>query len=207
MEYRTIAADVQAEFVERKSRFIGSAFPLADEPSAQAKIAELKTRYWDASHNVFAYCLRDRQIRRYSDDGEPQGTAGIPVLEVLTKANLTDLLVVVTRYFGGTLLGAGGLVRAYSHCAKLAVEAAGLKIMRLCTVLELNFPYPLYGKINNRLPAFGARVLESDFGEAVRLRLLIRSADVGRFRTELDELTAATVPALILEERYDEIAE
>ena len=112
MEYKTIRLREEAEFIERRSRFIGHACPVKTEEEAVAFINEMKAKYWDASHNVYAYCLREGQIKRYSDDGEPQGTAGIPVLDVLQKSGVVDTAVVVTRYFGGILLGAGGLVRA-----------------------------------------------------------------------------------------------
>ena len=134
MEYKTIRLREEAEFIERRSRFIGHACPVKTEEEAVAFINEMKAKYWDASHNVYAYCLREGQIKRYSDDGEPQGTAGIPVLDVLQKSGVVDTAVVVTRYFGGILLGAGGLVRAYSHGASIALEAAGIVTMGLCTL-------------------------------------------------------------------------
>ena len=112
--YKTIRNAAEDEFVEKRSRFIGHALPVTTEEEALAFIAEMKSKYWDASHNVYAYILREGGIQRFSDDGEPQGTAGIPTLDVLRKEGLTDLVVVVTRYFGGILLGGGGLVRAYS---------------------------------------------------------------------------------------------
>ena len=137
-EYKTIGARASDEFVEKKSRFIGHICPVTMQQEALDFIQSLKTKYWDATHNVYAYVLRDGQIRRYSDDGEPQGTAGIPTLDVLLKEGLTDCCVVVTRYFGGTLLGAGGLVRAYSHACKLAVDAGGVVTMALCTTLLIS---------------------------------------------------------------------
>ena len=118
--YRTIRTAASAEFVEKKSRFIGHICPVTTQEEANEFIRQKKSEYWDATHNVYAYVLREGQTRRYSDDGEPQGTAGIPTLDVLLKEDLTDCVVVVTRYFGGTLLGTGGLVRAYSHGSKIA---------------------------------------------------------------------------------------
>ena len=123
-EYRTLHSSSQDEFTEKRSRFIGYACPVTTEDEALAFIAKIKKQHWDAKHNVYAYVLRDWQIRRYSDDGEPQGTAGIPVLDVLIKGDVTDAVIVVTRYFGGILLGGGGLVRAYGHAASIAVRAA-----------------------------------------------------------------------------------
>ncbi|MDD2956158.1 MAG: YigZ family protein [Oscillospiraceae bacterium] len=198
--YKTIAEEASDEFVERKSRFIGHVCPVSSEEQAQAFVAEKKSRYWDATHNVWAYILRDGQTRRYSDDGEPQGTAGIPVLDVLQKEGLTDLVVVVTRYFGGILLGAGGLVRAYSHGAKIAVDAARILHMNPCTVIEMEFDYSLYGKISYILPKYNARTLDSDFGAAVRLRVMMTSARAAAFGKELEELTAASVYPRVVEE-------
>ena len=142
--YKTVAREAHAEFVEKKSRFIGHVKPVTTEEEAQAFVAALKKQYWDATHNVYAYVLRSG-ARRFSDDGEPQGTAGMPTLDVLQKAGLTDCVVVVTRYFGGILLGAGGLVRAYSHGALLAAAAGEIVEMRPCTVVEAVCDYAQYG--------------------------------------------------------------
>lgn len=190
-EYTTIAAEAADEFVERRSRFIGAVRPVTTEEEALAFINEKRAAHWDASHNVYAYLLREGQIQRYSDDGEPQGTAGVPVLEVLRKEGLTDIAVVVTRYFGGVLLGAGGLVRAYSHGAKLAVEAAQRLTMCECTELETECGYELYGKVSRLLPVHSAKVLDSDFGALVRLKVLLREEDCGAFTKALTEATAA----------------
>ena len=203
MDYTTLLQAAQDEFVEKRSRFIGSIAPVTTEEQAMAFIQEKRSQYWDANHNVYAYILRDGQVKRYSDDGEPQGTAGVPVLDVLQKEGLTDVVVVVTRYFGGILLGAGGLVRAYSHGAKLAVDAAGKKVMTPCTVLELDFDYGLYGKVSYLLPKFQAVTLDSDFGVGVRLKLLLRSELLPALQKELDELSAGTIFPNILQERYD----
>ena len=200
MHYRTAGREGTDEFTERRSRFIGAIRPVETEDEALAFIHEKKKQHWDAAHNVYAYRLRDGQIQRYSDDGEPQGTAGVPVLDVLQKAGLTDCAVVVTRYFGGVLLGAGGLVRAYSHGAKLAVDAAVRRHMNPCTVLELCFGYDWYGKISYLLPRYNAQTLESDFGAEVRLKLMITSDKVPAFQKEITELTAASVVPRPVEE-------
>lgn len=198
--YKTIAAEASDEFVEKKSRFIGHVCPVATEEEAQAFVAAKKAKYWDATHNVWAYILQEGQAKRYSDDGEPQGTAGVPVLDVLQKEGLTDLVVVVTRYFGGTLLGAGGLVRAYSHGAKIAVDAARILHMNPCTVLEMELEYGLYGKVSYILPRYNAQVLSSDFGAAVQLRVMMTSDRVSSFQKELGELTAGSVIPRVAEE-------
>ena len=127
MQYRTIRAAASAEFVEKRSRFIGYISPVTTQQDAIAFIDSIKSKHWDATHNVPAYIIRDGNICRFSDDGEPQGTAGMPILEVLRHENLTDCVCVVTRYFGGILLGAGGLCRAYTKAAKDALVPPKVK--------------------------------------------------------------------------------
>ena len=192
MDYRTVREFGTDEFIERRSRFIGYATPVETEEEARAFVAEIKEKHRDASHNVSAFVLKNG-VKRYSDDGEPKGTAGVPVLEVVEKEGLVNVAVVVTRYFGGTLLGAGGLVRAYSHGAKLGLDAAGLVTMTPCRELSLVLGYELYGKITYLLPQFQIKVLDSDFGAAVRLRLLMQESLFPRFDAQLREMTAATV--------------
>ena len=203
--YTTIQGPSQDEFIERRSRFIGKLRPVQTEEEAVAFINECKSTYWDASHNVYAYLLREGQIRRYSDDGEPQGTGGVPVLEVLQREGLVDVVCVVTRYFGGILLGAGGLIRAYSHGAKLAVDAAQRLYMCTCTELELRMGYDLYGKVSYLLPQYHARTLESDFGGEVCLRVLLRDDVLDSFQKALIEATAARVVSQVVDQRYDNL--
>lgn len=193
MEYITINGNAEDEFVEKRSRFIGHITHIESEDEAIAYINTMREKYWDASHNVYAYILREGQIKRYSDDGEPQGTAGIPVLDVLQKQGLTDVCVVVTRYFGGVLLGGGGLVRAYSHGAKIACDACEIKVMSECTQLELTIDYTLYGKVTYILPKYYIKTLDSDFGAVVKLELLIKNDYLNQFKKELSEITSATV--------------
>ena len=165
--YLTIAREASDEFVERKSRFMGFIKPVTTEEEALAFIREKQKKYWDATHNVYAYVLEGGNLCRFSDDGEPQGTAGIPVLDVLRKEGLVDCVVVVTRYFGGILLGAGGLVRAYSHGAKIAVDAGGVVEMRKCLLGEIVCDYAQYGMIPAILADYGATLTDTQFGEAV----------------------------------------
>ncbi len=206
-EYTTLAGYGEDEFVEKRSRFIGYAAPAATEEEATAFIASIRERHREASHNVYAYVLRDRQIKRYSDDGEPQGTAGLPVLDVLQKAGIVDAVVVVTRYFGGTLLGAGGLVRAYTQGAAIGVQAARPKVMSPCTILEMDIDYAQYGKITYILPKYHTVTLNADFGVAVKLRVLIKDRFLAGFQKELTELTSATVFAYEVEKLFAEVAE
>lgn len=198
--YTTVAQEAAVEFVEKKSRFISAIRPVTTEEEALAFLAEKRTAFWDASHNCYAYILRESGIQRYSDAGEPQGTAGVPILEVLRKEGLCDVVVVVTRYFGGTLLGAGGLVRAYSHSAKLAVDAAGRLQMRTCTLISINMPYPLYGRLSTLLQT--VQVLDCVFAEDVTLRLRLASDELPRFTAQLTEMSGGTVLPEILGEEF-----
>lgn len=146
--YRTVGGYGQAEIVEKKSRFIAHVMPVKTEKEALENIEKIKKQYWDARHNVFAFQLGERnEIQRYSDDGEPSGTAGMPVLEVLRGEDIKDTLIVVTRYFGGTLLGTGGLVRAYGRSAKEGLLQAGIIERILYTQLSITVDYTLSGKV------------------------------------------------------------
>ena len=201
-EYTTIYSPAEDEFVERKSRFIGHIAPVQTEEEAQAFIAQIRQQHRDATHNTYAYILRSG-IKRYSDDGEPQGTAGVPVLEVLQREGLVDVAAVVTRYFGGVLLGAGGLVRAYSHAAKLAVDAAERMVMSECAELSAMFSYDQYGRIERLLAKYGARTLGSDYAADVTLRVLMKANRVEAFQRDLAELTAGRGTACVEDRRYD----
>ena len=172
-EYKTVQFESEDSFTEKRSRFIGYAKPVKTSEEAISFINEIKSKHWDATHNVYAYVLRDGQIRRYSDDGEPQGTAGIPVLDVLLKEDLTDICVVVTRYFGGILLGAGGLVRAYSHGAKIAVTAANIITMSLCSIVKVKSDYTFYGKLNSLIPEGGGIIIDTEFSDSVEITFKI----------------------------------
>ena len=203
--YKTIRNAAQDEFVEKRSRFIGHALPVKTEEEALAFIAEMKSKYWDASHNVYAYILREGGIQRFSDDGEPQGTAGIPTLDVLRKEGLTDLVVVVTRYFGGILLGGGGLVRAYSHGAKIAVDAAVIMQMREGYIVKLQFDYSLYGKITYMIPNYHVQIQDTDFGADITMRFLIAAELYEKFEKELTDLTNAAIVPEIEEKKFADI--
>lgn len=202
LEYTTIHDRAEDEFTERKSRFIGFIAPVETEQQALDFINEIKQKHRDATHNTYAYLLKNG-VKRYSDDGEPQGTAGVPMLDCLEKEGLTDVAVVVTRYFGGILLGAGGLVRAYSHGAKIAVDAAQRKLMTICVLLNMDLDYSFYGKINYILPNYICRVESSDFGVTVNLKVLFKADQCERFIKEVTELSAALVVPQKIEERFD----
>lgn len=174
MEYNTIAKRCEARFIEKKSEFIGYLCPVQTEEQATAFIEEIRAMHRKATHNCYAYILRENNTARHSDDGEPGGTAGVPIYEVLRKEGLTDVCCVVTRYFGGIMLGAGGLVRAYTRGAKDAVEAAQIKRMAAAVRLEIAVDYGLYGRLAQIFADMDARVEKEDFSDNVRITLCIR---------------------------------
>ena len=191
--YKTVQQEASDEFVEKRSRFIGYCKPVTTEEEALEFINRIKSKHWDARHNVYAYSLREGQIKRYSDDGEPQGTAGMPVLDVLVKGELTDLVVVVTRYFGGVLLGTGGLVRAYSHSAKLATEASHIIKMEQCLMCTLGCNYNQYGKVSALVAQCGGTVDDSVFGTDVELSFHITQDGFNKLTKELADATCGEV--------------
>lgn len=175
--FTTVRQEAHVDFEEKKSIFIGHAIRTDTEEEAQAFIKQLKKEYQDATHNVFAYLMRGEIVARYSDDGEPQGTAGMPVLDVIRKSGVRNVCVVVTRYFGGTLLGAGGLVRAYSHAASLALEAAGIITYEPYAEYELRCGYSEYQKYSVLLAGGKALVDSTDFEADVCIRFAIKAAE------------------------------
>ena len=186
--YKTIAARAEAEIVEKKSRFIGQIAPVATEEEALAFIAEVKAAHRMARHNVYAYVLRGGRVR-YTDDGEPAKTAGMPTLEAIQHAGLEDVAVVVTRYFGGILLGTGGLVRAYTDATKAAIEAADVVTVSVCVDIILEVPYSLYEQLCRIAEAAGAKLAESDFAENVLLTFRMLDGTQPPFLEKLTELT------------------
>lgn len=200
--YRTVVKETKAEFTEKRSRFIGCIRPVANEEEALTFFARLKKEYWDADHHVTAYVLREGQTRRYSDDGEPQGTAGMPVLDVLLKTELVDCAVMVIRYFGGILLGTGGLVRAYSHGAALAVEAAGTVDMRPCARLVLRCDYARLGMAEPLILSCGGVLDGSDYTEEVTLCFHMPLDCLPQFEKQLTEKSAGRLSAVVEGEAF-----
>jgi uncharacterized YigZ family protein len=201
MEYKTLRAPSEAEFVERRSRFIGRAFPITTEEEALEHLKRLRSQHWDATHNVYAYVLRSGTAR-FSDDGEPQGTSGMPTLDVLTKRGITDALIVTTRYFGGILLGGGGLVRAYSKAANDAVEAAGIVTMRMCKSCLLECAYGQYNTVVRILGQKGAVVDDTEYGAGVTITFHIVPADIPALERALADATAGSVELIEDGEAY-----
>lgn len=206
MNYLTISENAKASFIEKRSEFIGYISPVKTNDEAVAFINSIKAEHRKAKHNVYAYILREDNISRYSDDGEPQGTAGVPVLDVLKKRALTDVCVVVTRYFGGILLGGGGLVRAYSHAASLACDAAHIMDMCLCHRLKLTADYGMYGKISYLLPNYDTITVDSDFGSDVTLEILVLSEKLDALKKELTEVTNGTAEIEDMGELFEDFS-
>ena len=189
------------EFVEKKSRFIGRVWPVETEEEALARIQEIKKQHYDATHNCWAYIIHDGPVR-FSDDGEPGGTAGMPMLQVLQREGMNNIVCVVTRYFGGILLGAGGLVRAYTKGAKIAVDAAGKSMKRVWTAFYVPCPYPYYERVKLLIASFGGVVRKTDFGAEVELEVLVPEKSGAPFLDALTELSAGTVEAMELGQEY-----
>lgn len=193
MEYKTIARRCEARFIEKKSEFIVYLCPVQTEEQAVAFIEEIRAMHRKATHNCYAYILRENNAARHSDDGEPGGTAGVPIYEVLRKEGLTDVCCVVTRYFGGVLLGAGGLVRAYTKGAKDAVDAAQIKCMAEAVKLAVTVDYGLYGRLAQVFADFDARVEDEQFADNVRIVLHIRAENSQKLTDKLVDVCNGAV--------------
>ena len=201
--YKTVREATQAEFTEKKSVFIGYISPVSGEQAAKDFIEEIKKKHADATHNVYAYILEGTEIARFSDDGEPQGTAGMPVLEVIKREGLCGVVIVVTRYFGGILLGAGGLVRAYAKAAKMAIDAAGVCEFRPFTEFRLSVDYTHYEKIKKELEPHGVKLDSCDFSDKVVFDLAVDCEKYGAFEKFVNDFTGACAVFEIKGERYD----
>ena len=200
-EYLVPSGFGEDEFIEKKSRFIGRIWLVETEEEALAKIQEMKKQHYDATHNCWAYIIRDGAVR-FSDDGEPGGTAGMPMIQVLQREQLYNVVCVVTRYFGGILLGSGGLVRAYTKGAKIAVDAAGKSMKRVWSVLYLPCPYTYYERVKLEVAAFGGIIRDTQFTQEVELEILLAEADTQPFLDRLTDMTAGTVEAMVTGQEY-----
>ena len=198
-EYKTVRKNAQDQFVEKRSRFIGYACPVQTEQEALDFITSKKSEHWDASHNVYAYILRDGTMR-FSDDGEPQGTAGLPMLEVFKREGVENVVCVVTRYFGGVLLGTGGLLRAYTKSAKDALDAAGIAAVRRWVKLEVGCPYSLFERMKTECLSLDGAVQNVDYGADVLLSLLLPENNAEAFSARVTELSAGACSALAVGE-------
>lgn len=200
-EYLVPTGFGEDEFIEKKSRFIGRVWPVETEEEALSKIQQMKKQHYDATHNCWAYIIHGGAVR-FSDDGEPGGTAGMPMLQVLQREGLHNIVCVVTRYFGGILLGAGGLVRAYTKGAKIAVDAAGKSIKRVWTVLYVPCPYSFYERVKLEIDAFGGILRSTEFGAEVDMEILFPEANAQPFLSRLTDLTSGTVEGMEVGQEY-----
>lgn len=200
-EYLVPTGYGEDEFTEKRSRFIGRIWLVETEEEALSKIQEMKKQHYDATHNCWAYIIHGGAVR-FSDDGEPGGTAGMPMLQVLQREGLNNVVCVVTRYFGGILLGAGGLVRAYTKGAKIAVDAAGKSIKRVWTVLYVPCPYSFYERVKLEIEAFGGILRSTDFGAEADMEILFPQANAQLFLDRLTDLTSGTVEGMEIGQEY-----
>lgn len=200
-EYLVPSGFGEDEFTEKKSRFIGRVWYVETEEEALAKIQEMKKQHYDATHNCWAYIIKDGAMR-FSDDGEPGGTAGNPMMQVLQKENIYNVVCVVTRYFGGVLLGAGGLVRAYTKGAKIAIDAAGRSMKRVWSVLYVPCPYTFYERLKLEVAAFDGIIRDTQFGAEVELEILIAREKTTAFLEKLTDMTSGTVEGMETAQEY-----
>ena len=202
MEEYLVPTDFGADdFYEKKSHFIGRLWPVETEEAALERIQQMKKQHYDATHNCWAYIIRDGAVR-FSDDGEPGGTAGMPMLQVLQWEGLYNCVCVVTRYFGGILLGAGGLVRAYTKGAKIAVDAAGKSMKRVWSCLYVPCPYTFYERVKLEVAAWGGIIRSTEFGAEVELEILVPEAQAQPFLDRLIDMSAANVEGMETGKEY-----
>ncbi len=192
-EYLVPAGAGKAEYIEKKSRFIGAVYPCETEAEALSWIKKTCEEHREARHNVYAYIIKENNIMRYSDNGEPQGTAGMPTLEVLRREGIENVVCITTRYFGGILLGAGGLTRAYAHTAKLALDAAGIAQMREWAQFSVDIPYPLFEIVKRMLEDNGAILEDTDYGASVTVKGLIPMEEFEGLSTIVVDKTAGQI--------------
>ena len=201
--WMTVREEASASFTDRKSVFIAEVRPVSTEEEALAFLEEVRKRTADARHHVYAYILRERQTTRFSDDGEPHGTAGSPILALLRRENLSDVALVVTRYFGGILLGTGGLVRAYTESARLALEKAGRRKVEKVARCVVSCSYAEYPKLESLLSGYTVRREETVFEEAVRAVFLVPEKDASPLVSAWSEITNGRVPMTVEGFVYD----
>lgn len=200
-EYLIPTKEAEAEFIEKRSRFIGHIRPVETEEEALEFLREKREKYWDAAHNVYAYIIKDGPTR-FSDAGEPGGTAGMPTLQVLQREGLYNVCCVVTRYFGGILLGAGGLFRAYGHGAKIAVEAAGKSMKRVWDVIYLPVPYSWYERMKQEVSAYEGIIRDTQYGADIELEVLTPTAKTKDFLDRVVDISAGTLEGMITGQEY-----
>ena len=201
-EYFIPTAAAETELVEKRSRFIGHVWPVDSEEEARGWIEAMKKKYYDARHNCWCYRIREGGVERYSDDGEPQGTAGQPMLNVFQREEVTNVCCVVTRYFGGVLLGAGGLVRAYTQSAKDALDAAGISVVRRWVEVLVPCPYSFLERVRQEVEAQDGVVGDVEYAAEVTVHVLLPEGKVDDFTSRLTELTAGGLAPIVAGEQF-----
>jgi uncharacterized YigZ family protein len=200
-EYYIPAGPGEAEFVEKRSSFLGHVRMVETEEEAKAFVQAVKKEHYDARHNCWCYAIKDGPTR-YSDDGEPQGTAGVPMLEVFQRQGVTNFVCVVTRYFGGILLGAGGLLRAYTKSAKDALDAAGIAVVRRWVELAIPCSYSMFERLKLETENYKGIISDIEYGADVTIMALIPEEDADRFSARIFDMTGGTVEVIVLGEEF-----
>ena len=201
-DYKTINNEASAQLIEKRSKFIGYASPALSEEEALDFICKIKALHWDAKHNVYAYDIIKDGRQRYSDDSEPKGTAGLPIMEIIKKEGLKNIVIVVTRYFGGVLLGKGGLIRAYSGVAKMAIDEAQIVNMSLCKLYNLTIDYNFYAKVSSLITSNFGFIDDTDFTDKVKLTFHIKDIYLDRLMIKINDVTAGSFDVNFIEEIF-----
>lgn len=200
--YKTVAMESETLIIEKKSKFYSHVKPVDNEADAIEYLNQIRSRYSDATHNVYAYVIDENNIFRYSDDGEPGGTAGMPVLDTIRKSGIVDVIVVVTRYFGGTLLGTGGLVHAYGASAKKGLEESGIIIRTMCDIISVKVSYELSGKLQYKLASEGHMVEDTLYENDVTFFICSPKEDTQKLISELVDTTCGKAEINIIDQKY-----
>ncbi len=200
--YKTVACEAETLLIEKKSKFICHVMPADNEKDALDYLNKIRSQYPDATHNVYAYAIDENNIFRYSDDGEPSGTAGMPVLDAIRKSGLTDVAVVVTRYFGGTLLGTGGLVHAYGASAKQGLLEAGVIVRTMCDIVAVRVSYDISGRLQYRLAAGGYTIEDTIYENDVTFFIASPRTDTDKLISELTDITNGRADIKIIKQKY-----
>lgn len=200
--YKTVAEESQTLTIEKKSKFISSVMPVDNEEDAIAYLNSIRSKYPDATHNVYAYVIDENNIFRYSDDGEPSGTAGMPVLDTIRKAGIVDVIVVITRYFGGTLLGTGGLVHAYGASAKKGLIESKIVTRRLCDIVSVKVDYTLVGKLQYTISSEGYLLEDTIYGDDVTFKICSPIDKTQQLIAKMTDLTSGRAVCELTNKKY-----
>lgn len=204
--YKTVSEQSESLLIEKKSKFIANVKPVDNEQDALDFLAEIRSKYSDATHNVYAYVIDENNIYRYSDDGEPSGTAGMPVLDAIRKSGLVDVIAVVTRYFGGTLLGTGGLVHTYGASAKQGLERSRPVRRQLCDVLSVKVDYSLLGKMQHEIMSNNYILEDTVYEDTVTFVISTPIADTEQIISDITDMTNAAAEITKTEQKYVDIS-